>query len=77
MFVQALIEDMQCNPQDYKVGQYEMINTKKCIRVWIANGFSFYEAEVPRQKFSLIEKWKFGRALKALCAHKVMKGAKC
>lgn len=63
--IQGLLDAMQNEPGRFREGEYTFDDTKTRAEYWVSNGFWFYGMYRPsKYGFSLIDKWRFGRALK-------------
>ena len=48
---------------NWKVGRFEISNTEKNISIWIANGFSHYQISNSPITFTILQKYKIGKAI--------------
>ena len=63
--IQGLLDAMASRPGTFRADRHTLKDTKTGAEYWIGNGFWFYGMYRPSEYgFALIDKWRFGRALR-------------
>lgn len=70
MLINQVVKGMLDNPEDWKIGEYQVFNQKKGVGIWIANGFLF--VNINGVRLSLIDKFILYRGIKKLAMLKCL-----
>jgi hypothetical protein len=59
-----IITTIEERPEDFELSRFTLSDCETNVEYWVANGFFSYGVHAPVEvKFSLIQKFRFGRAL--------------